>query len=157
MNQGDMVAVSGGNGQHEDGGNAGGSAGGAARLPRVEGSMWMAIPNSAKAQRHAQDALALVLGSAALPEALPAVVPTDRTAEQRAGVGGTEGSAGGEHRWIPWQVPSRAVLAATSPGDQRTILKDALARTLGKIEEPTSPAEGAQSADVDIDANVGRP
>ena len=32
--------------------------------------------------------------------------------------------------WIAWQVPSRTVLAATTPGGQRSLLKDALARTL---------------------------
>ena len=32
--------------------------------------------------------------------------------------------------WVAWQVPSRVVLAATAPGAQRLLLKDALLRTL---------------------------
>ena len=32
--------------------------------------------------------------------------------------------------WIAWQVPSASALAATAPGSQRALLKDALVRTL---------------------------
>ena len=68
--------------------------------------------------------------AASLHERCAGSAEKSEVAEHAAEAAGASPAAVHGRPWIAWQVPSAVILAATAPGEQRALLKDALRRAL---------------------------